>query len=110
MVLWLLCQQTTDTAGHLHVTDTLWTLCELSNVVYRMSLLFSNSCFVLLSSGGDETQVALAIVLASNQDCGVYGCTINNEYGTDTTDFLLSEDGKTDRDFLSNLFSCKYTH
>ncbi|KAG8012645.1 Alpha-protein kinase 3 [Nibea albiflora] len=43
-------------------------------------------------SGGDESQVALAIVLASNQDCGVYGCSISNEYGTDTTDYLLSVD------------------
>lgn len=48
----------------------------------------------LSSSGGDESQVALAVVLASSHDCGVYGCTINNEYGTDTTDFLLSEDSK----------------
>uniref|UniRef100_A0AAX7UM14 Alpha-type protein kinase domain-containing protein n=1 Tax=Astatotilapia calliptera TaxID=8154 RepID=A0AAX7UM14_ASTCA len=48
--------------------------------------------FILCSSGGDESQVALAIVLASNQDCGVYGCTITNEYGTDSTDFLLSID------------------
>lgn len=46
------------------------------------------------SSGGDESQVALAIVLASSPDCGVYGCTINNEYGTDTTDYLLSVDSK----------------
>lgn len=45
-------------------------------------------------SGGDESQVALAIVLASSKDCGVYGCSISNEYGTDTTDFLLSEDSK----------------
>lgn len=50
--------------------------------------------FILCSSGGDESQVALAIVLASNQDCGVYGCTITNEYGTDSTDFLLSIDSK----------------
>lgn len=48
----------------------------------------------LSSSGGDESQVALAVVLASSQDCGVYGCSINNEYGTDTTDFLLSVDSK----------------
>ncbi|XP_051808032.1 alpha-protein kinase 3-like [Acanthochromis polyacanthus] len=52
-------------------------------------------CFFLMflsPSGGDESQVALAIVLATSQDCGVYGCTIKNEYGTDTTDFLLSVD------------------
>lgn len=57
--------------------------------VFLFSFLFG-----WFSSGGDESQVALAIVLASSQDCGVYSCTINNEYGTDTTDFLLSIDGK----------------
>nr|XP_033776543.1 alpha-protein kinase 3 isoform X2 [Geotrypetes seraphini] len=39
---------------------------------------------------GDEGQVALAIVQASRKDCGVYQCTIQNVYGTDSTDFLLS--------------------
>ncbi|KAK2848165.1 hypothetical protein Q7C36_009847 [Tachysurus vachellii] len=43
-------------------------------------------------SAGDESQVALAIVQASNRDCGVYGCTIKNDYGTDTTDYVLSSD------------------
>lgn len=38
--------------------------------------------------------MALAIVLADSQDCGVYGCSISNEYGSDTTDFLLSSDSK----------------
>lgn len=42
------------------------------------------------SSAGDETQVNLALAQASCQDSGVYGCTITNEYGTDSTDFLLS--------------------
>lgn len=53
-------------------------------------------CFALFlfQSGGDESQVALAIVLASSQDCGVYGCSVTNEYGTDSTDFLLSVDSK----------------
>lgn len=50
-------------------------------------------CFIF--SGGDESQVALAIVQASSQDCGVYGCSIKNEYGTDSTDYLLSIDSKT---------------
>lgn len=44
----------------------------------------------LFLSAGDETQVNLAIVQASCKDSGVYGCTITNEYGTDSTDFLLS--------------------
>ncbi|XP_062861384.1 titin homolog isoform X2 [Trichomycterus rosablanca] len=43
-------------------------------------------------SAGDESQVALAIVQASNRDCGVYSCTIKNEYGNDTTDYLLSSE------------------
>lgn len=61
-------------------------------------LMILRVCFFLLilfSSGGDESQVALAIVLATSQDCGVYSCSISNEYGTDTTDFLLSVDSKT---------------
>ncbi|KAE8617078.1 hypothetical protein XENTR_v10008975 [Xenopus tropicalis] len=41
-------------------------------------------------SSGDEGQVALAIVQASTKDCGVYQCTIYNDYGTDSTDCLLS--------------------
>lgn len=48
--------------------------------------------FVLSLSAGDETQVNLAIVQASSKDSGVYGCTITNEYGTDSTDLLLSTD------------------
>ncbi|NXP47134.1 ALPK3 kinase, partial [Heliornis fulica] len=42
------------------------------------------------SSAGDEGQAALALVQASQKDCGVYRCVISNEYGTDSTDFLLS--------------------
>lgn len=41
---------------------------------------------------GDESPVALAIAQASSRDCGVYGCSIKNEYGTDITDYLLSAD------------------
>ncbi|KAM4675971.1 alpha-protein kinase 3 [Discoglossus pictus] len=39
---------------------------------------------------GDEGQVSLAIVQASTKDCGVYQCSIDNVYGTDSTDCLLS--------------------
>lgn len=42
------------------------------------------------SSAGDETPVNLTIVQASSKDSGVYGCSITNEYGTDSTDLLLS--------------------
>lgn len=41
---------------------------------------------------GDESQVNLAIVQASRKDAGVYGCSITNEFGTASTDLLLSAD------------------
>lgn len=31
---------------------------------------------------------------ASLRDCGLYRCVINNEFGTDATDFLLSPEGE----------------
>ncbi|XP_047452534.1 titin homolog isoform X2 [Mugil cephalus] len=78
-----------DASGHLK----LW--CQFFNVLSDSTIKWYRDEEEILEvkrSGGDETQVALAIVLATSQDCAVYGCTINNEYGTDTTDFLLSED------------------
>ncbi|KAK2842259.1 hypothetical protein Q5P01_012459 [Channa striata] len=78
-----------DASGHLK----LW--CQFFNVLSDSTIKWYRDEEEILEvkrSGGDESQVALAIVLASSQDCGVYGCTINNEYGTDTTDFLLSVD------------------
>ncbi|XP_029132747.2 alpha-protein kinase 3 isoform X2 [Labrus bergylta] len=78
-----------DASGHLK----LW--CQFFNVLSDSTIKWFRDEVEILEvkrSGGDESQVALAIVLASSQDCGVYGCTIKNEYGTDTTDFLLSED------------------
>lgn len=56
-------------------------------VCFFYSLKLSN-CFYF--SAGDEAQVNLAVVQASYKDSGVYRCTITNEYGTDSTDFLLS--------------------
>ncbi|RXN04128.1 titin-like protein [Labeo rohita] len=47
---------------------------------------------------GDETQVCLAIIRMSKRDCGVYRCTITNEYGKDSTEYLLSAE------FLSSMF------
>ncbi|XP_060933288.1 alpha-protein kinase 3 [Limanda limanda] len=82
-----------DASGHLK----LW--CQFFNVLSDSVIKWYREEEEILEvkrSGGDETQVALAIVLASNQDCGVYGCTITNEYGTDTTDFLLSSDVLSD--------------
>ncbi|XP_057693029.1 alpha-protein kinase 3 isoform X2 [Corythoichthys intestinalis] len=78
-----------DASGHLK----LW--CQFFNVLSDSSIKWFRDEEEILEvkrSAGDETQVALAIVLAASQDCGVYGCTIKNEYGTDTTDFLLSVD------------------
>ncbi|KAG7216040.1 hypothetical protein INR49_007791 [Caranx melampygus] len=78
-----------DASGHLK----LW--CQFFNVLSDSTIKWYRDEEEILEvkrSGGDESQVALAIVLASSQDCGVYGCTIQNEYGTDTTDFLLSVD------------------
>ncbi|XP_055011404.1 alpha-protein kinase 3-like [Boleophthalmus pectinirostris] len=78
-----------DASGHLK----LW--CQFFNVLSDSTIKWYKEEQEILEvqrSGGDETQVALAIVLASSLDCGVYGCSIKNEYGSDTTDFLLSED------------------
>ncbi|XP_077373063.1 uncharacterized protein alpk3a isoform X2 [Festucalex cinctus] len=78
-----------DASGHLK----LW--CQFFNVLSDSTIKWFRDEEEILEvkrSAGDETQVALAIVLAASQDCGVYGCSIQNEYGTDTTDFLLSVD------------------
>ncbi|CAJ1056736.1 titin homolog [Xyrichtys novacula] len=78
-----------DASGHLK----LW--CQFFNVLSDSTIKWfrdEEEILELKRSGGDESQVALAIVLASNGDCGVYGCSIKNEYGSDMTDFLLSED------------------
>ncbi|XP_053356427.1 uncharacterized protein alpk3a isoform X1 [Clarias gariepinus] len=78
-----------DALGHLK----LW--CQFFNVVSDSTIKWFKDDIEIAEikrSAGDESQVALAIVQASNRDCGVYGCTINNEYGTDTTDYLLSSD------------------
>ncbi|CAN9499296.1 unnamed protein product [Ophioblennius macclurei] len=82
-----------DASGHLK----LW--CQFFNVLSDSTIKWfkeEEEILELKRSGGDEGQVALAIVMASSQDCGVYGCTISNEYGTDTTDFLLSTDVLSD--------------
>ncbi|KAK5598530.1 hypothetical protein CRENBAI_008828 [Crenichthys baileyi] len=78
-----------DASGHLK----LW--CQFFNVLSDSTIKWfkdEEEILEMKRSGEDESQVALAIVHASSQDCGVYGCTISNEYGTDTTDFLLSEE------------------
>ncbi|XP_062402598.1 alpha-protein kinase 3 isoform X2 [Sardina pilchardus] len=78
-----------DATGHLK----LW--CQFFNVLSDSTITWYREEVELLEvkrSAGDESQVALAIVQASNRDCGVFACTIKNEFGTDTTDFLLSTD------------------
>ncbi|XP_037306664.1 titin homolog isoform X2 [Pungitius pungitius] len=78
-----------DASGHLK----LW--CQFFNVLSDSTIKWYRDEKEILEvkrSGGDESQAALVIVLASSHDCGVYGCSIINEYGTDTTDFLLSTD------------------
>ncbi|KAL2093011.1 hypothetical protein ACEWY4_010323 [Coilia grayii] len=78
-----------DATGHLK----LW--CQFFNVLSDSTITWSRDEVELLEvkrSAGDESQVALAIVQASSKDCGVYACTIKNEYGNDTTDLLLSSD------------------
>lgn len=107
--------------SHMHepmyYSDTLWVAGAptgdgpSSIVCKQFSLFLPSFLFVLFSSGGDESQVALAIVLAASQDCAVYSCTINNEYGTDTTDFLLSIDSKIENglDKLNILKTISYS-
>ncbi|KAF7649094.1 hypothetical protein LDENG_00147460 [Lucifuga dentata] len=76
-----------DASGHLK----LW--CQFFNVLSDSTIKwYRNEVEIaqLKRTAGDETPVNLAIVQASALDSGVYGCTITNEYGTDSTDFLLS--------------------
>ncbi|XP_046721223.1 titin homolog isoform X2 [Silurus meridionalis] len=78
-----------DALGHLK----LW--CQFFNVLSDSTIKWFKDDVEIAEikrSAGDENQVALAIVQASSRDCGVYSCTIKNEYGTDTTDYLLSSD------------------
>ncbi|KAJ8340490.1 hypothetical protein SKAU_G00351230 [Synaphobranchus kaupii] len=78
-----------DAVGHLK----LW--CQFFNVLSDSTIKWYRDEVEIAEvkrSAGDESQMALAIVQTSSRDCGVYGCSIKNEYGTDTTDFLLSAD------------------
>lgn len=78
-----------DASGHLK----LW--CQFFNVLSDSTIKWyrdEEEIVEVKRSGGDESQVALAIIQTSSRDCGVYGCSIKNEFGTDSTDFLLSVD------------------
>ncbi|XP_042599887.1 alpha-protein kinase 3-like isoform X2 [Cyprinus carpio] len=78
-----------DASGHLK----LW--CQFFNILSDSIIKWYRDEEEILEMercAGDESPVALAIVQASSRDCGVYGCSIKNEYGTDITDYLLSAD------------------
>ncbi|XP_059211006.1 alpha-protein kinase 3-like [Centropristis striata] len=78
-----------DASGHLK----LW--CQFFNVLSDSTIKWyrnDEGIAHIKKNAGDETQVNLAIVQASCKDSGVYRCTITNEYGTDSTDCLLSAD------------------
>ncbi|XP_056463577.1 alpha-protein kinase 3 isoform X2 [Gadus chalcogrammus] len=76
-----------DASGHLK----LW--CQFFNVLSDSVISWYRDDVEVVQvnrSAGDETPVNLAIVQASKRDCGVYGCKITNDHGTDITDLLLS--------------------
>ncbi|XP_034986419.2 alpha-protein kinase 3 [Zootoca vivipara] len=80
-------EQFSDASGNLK----LW--CQFFNILGDSKLTWYKDEAPVTDakrSSGDEGQAALAIVQVSLKDCGVYQCTIQNEYGTDSTDFLLS--------------------
>uniref|UniRef100_A0A8C1YQR0 non-specific serine/threonine protein kinase n=1 Tax=Cyprinus carpio TaxID=7962 RepID=A0A8C1YQR0_CYPCA len=76
-----------DASGHLK----LW--CQFFNILSDSTIKWyrdEEEIVEMQRCAGDESPVALAIVHVSSRDCGVYGCSIKNEYGTDITDYLLS--------------------
>ncbi|CAH2273196.1 alpha- kinase 3 isoform X1 [Pelobates cultripes] len=80
-------EQFSDASGNLK----LW--CQFFNILSDSFITWSKDEIPIARvkrSSGDEGPAALAIVQASAKDCGVYQCTIQNEYGTDSTDCLLS--------------------
>ncbi|NXE39861.1 ALPK3 kinase, partial [Ptilorrhoa leucosticta] len=80
-------EQFSDASGNLK----LW--CQFFNILSDSKLTWYKDEIPVAEaqrSAGDEGQAALAVVQASQKDCGVYRCVISNEHGTDSTDFLLS--------------------
>ncbi|NXT95318.1 ALPK3 kinase, partial [Anhinga rufa] len=80
-------EQFSDASGNLK----LW--CQFFNILSDSKLMWYKDEIPVAEaqrSAGDEGQAALAVVQASQKDCGVYRCVISNEYGTDSTNFLLS--------------------
>ncbi|NWY69402.1 ALPK3 kinase, partial [Erithacus rubecula] len=84
-------EQFSDASGNLK----LW--CQFFNILSDSKLTWYKDEIPVAEaqrSAGDEGQAALAIVQASQKDCGVYRCVISNEYGTNSTDFLFSPEGE----------------
>ncbi|XP_055969765.1 alpha-protein kinase 3 isoform X2 [Sorex fumeus] len=76
-----------DTSGSLK----LW--CQFFNLLSDSVLTWTKDQRPVGETGrsaGDEGPAALAIVRASDVDCGVYRCEIRNEHGAASTDFRLS--------------------
>ncbi|XP_030620990.1 alpha-protein kinase 3 [Chanos chanos] len=91
-----------DTLGHLK----LW--CQFFNVLGDSTLKWYRDEVQIAEikrSAGDESHVNLALVQTSTRDSGVYSCTITNEYGTVTTDYLLSPDIGEEIEMTPLLFS-----
>ncbi|XP_055058919.2 alpha-protein kinase 3 isoform X1 [Misgurnus anguillicaudatus] len=87
-----------DNSGHLK----LW--CQFFNVVSDSTIKWYKDdveIAVINRSAGVETQVCLAIVQMSKKDCGVYRCSITNEYGQDSTEYLLGTE------VLPNMVLCQ---
>ncbi|XP_007908311.1 alpha-protein kinase 3 [Callorhinchus milii] len=83
-------EQFTDASGNLKLWCQFFNLLSDSTVRWFKDGLCLDE---LKRSAGDESQLALAIVQASGKDCGVYKCVVENDYGSDSTDFLLSSGG-----------------
>ncbi|XP_061671059.1 alpha-protein kinase 3-like [Syngnathoides biaculeatus] len=82
----LRCESFVDGLGHLKLWCQFFNILSDSTIVwYRNELEIAQ----IKRSAGDESQVNLAMIQASSKDSGVYKCTITNDYGSDSTDFLL---------------------
>ncbi|XP_066448375.1 alpha-protein kinase 3 isoform X2 [Eleutherodactylus coqui] len=80
-------EQFSDASGNLKLWCQFFNILSDSNITwYKDEIQVAK----IIRSSGDEGPIALAIVQASAKDCGVYQCTIENEYGSDSTDCLLS--------------------
>lgn len=81
--------------------------CKTLLILDRQKFQMKKFILFFSLSAGDEGQVNLALVQASCIDSGVYGCTITNEYGTESTDCLLSAESMSFNFFYeANNFKC----